>query len=108
MKHWNVFDYYNERIPIDDSWIKPNIHMKTEIPIKSKCRPLNPIISQKIKEKLQDLEKRGLIRKSNSPYASPILVVAKGNGDFRLVADYRKLNENIIGNAWTIPKSNCH
>ena len=58
---------------------------------------------QKIKEKLQDLEKRGIIRKSNSLYASLILVVAKGNGDFRLVADYRKLNENIIGNAWTIP-----
>ena len=102
MKHWNVFDYYNERIPTAESGIKYNINMKTEIPIKSKCRPLNPIISQK-REKLQDLEKRGIIRKSNSPYASPILVVAKGNGDFRLVADYRKLNENIIGNDWTIP-----
>lgn len=64
---------------------------------------MSPIISQKIKEKLQDLAKRGIIRRSNSPYASPFLVAAKGNGDFRLVADYRKLDKNIIGNAWTIP-----
>lgn len=44
-----------------------------------------------------------LIRKSSSPWASPILVVDKGDNDFRLVTDYRKINESILGNAWTIP-----
>ena len=52
----------------------------------------NPIMSQRIKEKLQDLEKKEIIRNGNSPYASPILLVAKGNGYFRLVDDYRKLD----------------
>ena len=49
------------------------------------------------------MEYRGIIRNSSSPWASSILVVAKGDNDFRLVADYRRINESIMGNAWTIP-----
>ena len=103
LQHWDVFDYYNERIPSARTDIKHHIETGDTPPIKSKCRPLNPIIGEKVKERLDNLEHRGIIRKSSSPWASPILVVAKGENDFRLVADYRRINESIMGNAWTIP-----
>lgn len=104
LRHWDVFDYYNERIPSARTNVKHHIETGDTAPIKSKCRPLNPIIGEKVKKKrLDDLEQRGVIRKSSSPWASPILVVDKGDNDFRLVADYRRINESILGNAWTIP-----
>ena len=103
LQHWDVFDYYNERIPSARTDVKHHIETGNTPPIKSKCRPLNPIIGEKVKERLDNLEHRGIIRKSSSPWASPILVVAKGDNDFRLVADYRRINESIMGNAWTIP-----
>ena len=35
----------------------------------------------------------GIIRKSNSPFASPIVIVKKKNGSNRICVDYRKLNK---------------
>ena len=98
-----MFDYYNERIPSARTNVKHHIETGDTAPIKSKCRPLNPIIGEKVKKRLDDLQQRGVIRKSSSPWAWPILVVDKGDNDLRLVADYRRINESILGNAWTIP-----
>ena len=30
-------------------------------------------------------------------------LIKDNDNDFRLVADYRRINESILGNAWTIP-----
>ena len=47
------------------------------LPIKSKCRPLNPTIGAKVKERIDDLENREIIGNFSSTWASLILVVAK-------------------------------
>jgi len=49
-----------------------------------------------------------IIEESLSPWNSPILVIPKkldasGQQNFRLVVDYRKLNEKTLGNAYTLP-----
>lgn len=38
----------------------------------------------------------GVIRESESPYASPVVIVLKGNGTNRICIDYRKLNKITI------------
>lgn len=103
LKYWDCFDNYGDRLPKANSPIKHHINTGDAAPIKSKCRPLNPIISERVKNKLDELEKRGIIRKSSSPWASPILIILKKDNDFRLVADYRRINQVIEGNAWPIP-----
>ena len=103
LQHWDVFDFYSERIPSARTNVKHYIETGNTPSIKSRCRPVNPIIGEKVKERIDNLEYRGIIRKSSSPLASQILVVAKGDNDFRLVADYRRINESIMGNEWTIP-----
>ena len=50
----------------------------------------------------------GIIEEIDSPCNSPILVVPKkadasGQQKFRLVVDYRKLNEKTVGNAYPLP-----
>ena len=64
---------------------------------------LSPIIGDNDKKRLEDFEQRGIILRSSYPWASPILVIDKGDNDFRLSADYRRINESILENAWTIP-----
>lgn len=45
----------------------------------------------------------GVIRESESPYSSPIVVVKKNNGEVRLCVDYRKLNSHTIRDAYALP-----
>jgi hypothetical protein len=61
-------------------------------------------VNKQVKKLLQE----GVIEESNSPSNSPILVVPKkidasGQQKFRLVVDYRKLNEKTVGDAYPLP-----
>ena len=47
--------------------------------------------------------KCGIISKSRSPYANPVLLVRKKDGSFRLCIDYRGLNKITIKNKFLIP-----
>ena len=63
-------------------------------PISQRVRPVAP----KFREKLEDLTKgllsAKIIRPSTSPWASPIVVLIKKNGeDIRLCIDYRRLDQ---------------
>jgi hypothetical protein len=48
---------------------------------------------QATKEEITRLKGLGIIRDSNSVYASPAFPIKKKNGEIRLVVDYRLLNE---------------
>ena len=45
---------------------------------------------------MKEMEDLGIIRKSTSPYASPIVIVKKKDGSNRICVDYRKLNKITI------------
>lgn len=44
-----------------------------------------------------------MIRESESPFSSPIVVVHKKNGDVRLCIDYRKLNLHTVKDNYALP-----
>lgn len=63
---------------------------------------------QEIDEQVTKLLDEGIIERSDSPWNSPILVVPKKTGidgkpKWRLVVDFRKLNEKTIGDAYPLP-----
>ncbi len=49
-------------------------------------------IRRAVKEELEELERGGIIERSVSAWASPLVPVKKAGGGIRLCVDYRKLN----------------
>lgn len=83
--------------------IQHHIKLKDETPIKQRPRPIHPRDYEAVKRHLQTLLEAGVIRESESPFSSPIVVVRKKNGDVRLCVDYRKLNMQTIKDSYALP-----
>ena len=76
--------------------VSHQIPLSTNIPIVS--RPYKVTFAQKSKQKeeLKETEGQGIIRRSDSPYPSPVVIVQKKGLTIRICPDYRKLNKISI------------
>ncbi|GJW79921.1 putative reverse transcriptase domain-containing protein [Tanacetum coccineum] len=65
---------------------------------------LAPSEMQELSEQLQELQDKGFIRPSHSPWGAPVLFVKKKVGSLRMCIDYRKLNKLTIKNHYPLPR----
>lgn len=72
-------------------------------PIKQRYYPVSPILQKHIDAELDDMLKKGIVERSNSPWASPILLVKKKDGSYRFCVDYRKLNSCTVRDSYPLP-----
>uniref|UniRef100_A0A3B3SGH8 Gypsy retrotransposon integrase-like protein 1 n=1 Tax=Paramormyrops kingsleyae TaxID=1676925 RepID=A0A3B3SGH8_9TELE len=83
--------------------VKHQIRLSDETPFKYRPRPIRPQDLDAVRRHLKELSEAGVIRESESPFSSPIVVVRKKNGDVRLCVDYRRLNLQTIKDAYALP-----
>ncbi len=57
-----------------------------------------------VKKQIEELESKGYVRPSSSPWGAPVLLVKKKDGSERMVIDYRALNEVTIKNKYSLPR----
>lgn len=56
-----------------------------------------------VRDLINDLLDTKIIQESNSSYASPIVLIKKKNGEYRLCVDYRALNKKIVKDSYPMP-----
>ncbi len=83
--------------------VKHRINLNDKTPFKQRARPIHPQDVDAVRRHLKELLDAGVIRQSESPFASPIVVVRKKNNDVRLCIDFRKLNSQTIKDAYALP-----
>ena len=72
--------------------VKHTIDTGDAKPIKQRAYQTSQKEKQVINEEVKRMLKQGIIRKSNSPWTSPVVLVRKKDGKYRFCIDYRKLN----------------
>lgn len=86
---------FSDELPIEPARVTP---MELQLAPGTSPQPvpprrLAPSRRAIVTKEVQRLLKENIIRPSTSPYAAPIVLVPKKNGETRMCVDYRRLNE---------------
>ena len=83
--------------------VKHHIELTNYTPIKDRYRQILPQQYEEVQKHLKEMLDIRAIRHSNSPWASPVVLVRKKDGSLRFCIDLRKLNAWTVKDAYSIP-----
>ena len=102
-EYQDIFDWSGENLG-RTHLMHHKIETEDVQPIRARPYRLAPVEAEALKKELDKLCKLRVIRPSSSPWAAPVILVKKKNGDYRLVVDYRKLNAVTKKDAYPLPR----
>ena len=86
-------------VPGTTDLVEHEIIVTSAQPVRSKQYPVPYSLKQDIKSELDNMLKLDIIEPTNSPYASPVVMVRKPDGTYRFCCDFRKLNSVTVFDA---------
>ena len=101
LKYENVFSLSDLDLGKTDL-IKHRIELTDSVPFKQRHRRIPPSMFNEVKAHLQQMLQAGVIRHSQSPWASNMVLVRKKDNSLRLCVDYRQLNKRTIRNSYAL------
>ena len=84
--------------------VKHHIDLTDYTPIKDRYWRIPPHQYEEVQKHLKEMLDIGAIRRSNSPWASPVVLVRKKDGSLRFCIDFRKLNTRTLKDAYSLPR----
>ena len=85
------------------SLVKHHINMTDYRPFKERHRHIPPHQYEEVRKHLQEMLDTGAIHKSQSPWASAVVLVRKKDGSLRFCIDLRKLSTRTVRDAYGLP-----
>ena len=73
-------------------------------PLRQPYRRQNPAVRREEMTQVQQMLSSNVIRPSNSPWASPVVMVRKKDGSLRFCVDFRQLNAATVKDAHPLPR----
>ena len=73
-------------------------------PIAKRLYRMAPTELAELKTQIAELQQKGFIHPSSSPWGAPVLFVTKKDGSMKMCIDYRSLNEVTIKNKYPLPR----
>ena len=109
-KYEEIFHLEEQKLTFTNA-IKHKITTKDDIPVHSKSYRYPFCHKEEVQKQISKMLEQGIIQHSNSPWSSPVWVVPKkmdasGQKKWRIVIDYRKLNDKTIEDKYPIPNIN--
>ena len=78
------------------TWVKHEVETGDHSPVRQRPRRLRHDQKEEMQKQIRALQENGLIRPSNSEWASNVVLVKKKDGTWRMCIDYRELNKKTL------------
>ena len=92
------------------SGLPPSRHCDHSIPLMSGAQPVfvrpyryAPLLKTEIERQVNEMLQQGIIQKSTSAFASPVILVKKKDQSWRFCVDYRQLNAITVKGKYPVP-----
>ena len=106
----DVIEHYHHIFAVEDlelgrtDLVKHEIKLTNYVPFKERYRRIPPHQYEEVCKHLDEMLRMGAIRRSNSPWASAVVLIHKKDGTLRFCIDLRKLNERTVKDAYSLPR----
>ena len=81
------------------------ISVENAAPVKQRPYRVSHVNKPEIQQHLQDMLQHDIIRPSQSPWSSPVIIIGKKDGGSRFVVDYHQLNSLTRKDYYPLPRT---
>jgi hypothetical protein len=104
LEKWtSVFSLHDLDLGCTDK-VKHKIKLTSDVPFRDRHRHIPPSQIEAVRNHLYEMLSLGVIRRSDSPYASNVVLVKKKDGSLRFCIDLRRLNALTVRDSYSLPR----